>query len=113
MVERALHAVRMRASSRRYVPVPDRNTVFTLRLIERGKPHQNANIESFNSRFRDKCLNEHGSRAWRMRRQSSRRGGVSTTRSARSEVPAGYALQLAGTKRRITLGLKSATLLRA
>jgi hypothetical protein len=28
-----------------------------LRLIEPGKPHQNACIEFFNSRFRDECLN--------------------------------------------------------
>ena len=31
----------------------------TLRLIEPGKPHQNASIESFNGRLRDECLNEH------------------------------------------------------
>ena len=31
----------------------------TLRLIEPGKPTQNAYIESFNGRFRDECLNEH------------------------------------------------------
>jgi len=31
----------------------------TLRLIEPGKPTQNASIESFNGRFRDECLNEH------------------------------------------------------
>lgn len=30
-----------------------------LKLIEPGKPNQNAYIESFNSRFRDECLNEH------------------------------------------------------
>ncbi len=30
-----------------------------LRLIEPGKPTQNAFIESFNGRFRDECLNEH------------------------------------------------------
>ncbi|GLQ93082.1 hypothetical protein GCM10007901_20330 [Dyella acidisoli] len=30
-----------------------------LRLIEPGKPNQNACIESFNGRFRDECLNEH------------------------------------------------------
>jgi transposase InsO family protein len=34
-----------------------RNNV-TLRLIEPGKPNQNAYIESFNGRFRDECLNE-------------------------------------------------------
>lgn len=30
-----------------------------LRLIQAGKPTQNAFIESFNGRFRDECLNEH------------------------------------------------------
>jgi putative transposase len=30
-----------------------------LRLIEPGKPNQNAYAESFNSRLRDECLNEH------------------------------------------------------
>ena len=29
------------------------------RLIEPGKPNQNAYIESFNGRLRDECLNEH------------------------------------------------------
>ena len=31
----------------------------TLRLIEPGKPHQNAYSDSCNGRFRDECLNEH------------------------------------------------------
>jgi transposase InsO family protein len=31
----------------------------TLRLIEPGKPNQNAYIESFNGRLRDECLNKH------------------------------------------------------
>jgi transposase InsO family protein len=31
----------------------------TLKLIEPGKPNQNAYIESFNGRLRDECLNEH------------------------------------------------------
>jgi putative transposase len=31
----------------------------TLRLIEPGKPTHNAHIESFNGRFRGKCLNEY------------------------------------------------------
>ena len=35
-----------------------RNAV-ALRLIEPGKPNQNAYIESFNGRLRDECLNEH------------------------------------------------------
>lgn len=35
-----------------------RNSV-ALRLIEPGKPNQNAYVESFNGRFRDECLNEH------------------------------------------------------
>ena len=30
-----------------------------MRLIEPGKPNQNACIESFNGRLRDVCLNEH------------------------------------------------------
>lgn len=30
-----------------------------LRLIEAGKPTQNACIERFNGNFRDECLNEH------------------------------------------------------
>jgi putative transposase len=33
----------------------------SLRLIEPGKPNQNAYIESFNGRFRDECLNDHWS----------------------------------------------------
>jgi putative transposase len=39
----------------------------SLRLIEPGKPNQNAYIESFNGRLRDECLNEHwfpGSHPW-------------------------------------------------
>jgi transposase InsO family protein len=31
----------------------------TLRLIEPGKPNQNAYVESFNGRLRDECLNDH------------------------------------------------------
>ena len=30
-----------------------------LRLIEAGKPTQNAYVESFNGKFRDECFNEH------------------------------------------------------
>ena len=35
-----------------------RNEVL-LKLIEPGKPNQNAYVESFNGRLRDECLNEH------------------------------------------------------
>jgi putative transposase len=48
----------------------------SLRLIQAGKPMQNAYVESFNGKFRDECLNEHWFRslaearhivgAWRM-----------------------------------------------
>jgi putative transposase len=31
-----------------------------LRLIEPGKPNQNAYVESFNGRLGEQCLNEHG-----------------------------------------------------
>ena len=34
-------------------------TGVTLRFIQPGKPIQNALVESFNSKFRDACLNEH------------------------------------------------------
>jgi putative transposase len=30
-----------------------------LKLIQPGKPTQNAYVESFNGKFRDECLNEH------------------------------------------------------
>jgi putative transposase len=30
-----------------------------LKLIQAGKPTQNAFVESFNGEFRDECLNEH------------------------------------------------------
>lgn len=35
------------------------NEKVDLRLIEPGKPNQNAYIESCNGRLRDECLNEH------------------------------------------------------
>jgi len=35
------------------------NNGVELRLIQAGKPTQNAFIESFNGKFRDECLNEH------------------------------------------------------
>jgi putative transposase len=33
--------------------------VIALRLIEPGKPNQNAYVDSFNGRLREECLNEH------------------------------------------------------
>ena len=33
--------------------------VVQLKMIQAGKPTQNAFIESFNGRFRDECLNDH------------------------------------------------------
>lgn len=50
------------------------------RLLEAGKPTQNADFESFNRRFRDECLNEHWFTSPATPRPS-KRGGVSTTRS--------------------------------
>src|SRR5687767_3745570 len=80
----------------------------TLRLIEPGKPNQNAYIESFNGRFRDECLNEHWFttlayaqiviEAWRREyneeRPKKRLGGLTPARytkqlSERSTVTAG------------------------
>lgn len=61
-----------------------------LRLIQTGKPTQNAYVESFNGKFRDNCLNEHWIRslaeareiigAWRADHNQRR------SRSARSTV---------------------------
>ena len=51
-----LAIVSMSASSLRFEPRPDRNEI-ALRLIEPGKPNQNAYVESVNSRLRDECLN--------------------------------------------------------
>lgn len=81
-----------------------------LRLIEPGKPNQNAYIESFNGRLRDECLNEHWFislnharaviRAW-VREYNEERpkkvlGGLT---------PAAYARQLAATAVSSTHGL--------
>jgi putative transposase len=76
-----------------------RNAV-TLRLIEPGKPNQNAYIESFNGRFRDECLNEN----W-FTSLSHARALIETWRSEYNEerpkkslgglTPAQYAKQLA------------------
>ena len=82
----------------------------TLRLIEPGKPNQNAYIESFNGRFRDECLNEHWFttlahaqaliEAWRCEYNKERPkkglGGLT---------PALYAKQLAAESSTVTPGL--------
>ena len=65
-----------------------RNNV-KLRLIEPGKPNQNAYIESFNSRFRDECLNEHWFFNLRHARQLIRHGKRNTTRRDRRKDWAG------------------------
>lgn len=82
----------------------------TLRLIEPGKPNQNAYIESFNGRLRDECLNEHWFtnlaharvviEAWRREYNEERPkkilGGLT---------PAAYAQQLAARAATMTPGL--------
>jgi len=82
----------------------------TLRLIEPGKPNQNAYIESFNGRLRDECLNEHWFRnihharelieAWRNEYNTERPkkglGGLT---------PSQYAKELAQKNATLTAGL--------
>src|SRR5215203_2001534 len=82
----------------------------TLRLIEPGKPTQNAYIESFNGRFRDECLNEHWFTSlahaqviietWRREYNEERPkkglGGLT---------PVAYAQQLTATTTTVTAGL--------
>jgi transposase InsO family protein len=82
----------------------------TLRLVEPGKPNQNAYIESFNGRFRDECLNEHWFtslahaqvviEAWRREyneeRPKKRLGGLT---------PAAYARRLMMETSTVTAGL--------
>ena len=81
-----------------------------LRLIEPGKPNQNAYIESFNGRLRDECLNEHWFpsllharteiESWRRdyneERPKKALGGLT---------PSAYAKQLADKAATINLGL--------
>jgi len=81
-----------------------------LRLIEPGKPNQNAYIESFNGRLRDECLNEHWFlnlahaqtliETWRREYNEERPkkvlGGLT---------PAAYARQLAERSATVTTGL--------
>jgi transposase InsO family protein len=81
-----------------------------LRLIEPGKPNQNAYIESFNGRLRDECLNEYWFvnlayaqtliEAWRREYNEERPkkglGGLT---------PAAYAKQLATKSTTVATGL--------
>lgn len=80
-----------------------------LRLIEPGKPNQNAYVESFNGRLRDECLNEH----W-LTSLLHARTAIETWRREYNEerpkkalgglTPAAYAKQLAGSAT-VTTGL--------
>lgn len=81
-----------------------------LRLIEPGKPNQNAYIESFNGRLRDECLNEH----WFVSLHHARAVIRAWTRDYNEErpkkslgglTPAAYARQLAAKAVSSTLGL--------
>ena len=81
-----------------------------LRLIEPGKPNQNACIESFNGRLRDECLNEHWFlnlahaqaiiEAWRREYNEER-----PKKALGGLTPAAYARQLADRSARVTPGL--------
>ena len=81
-----------------------------LRLIEPGKPNQNAYVESFNGRLRDECLNEHWFtslahartviEAWRREYNEER-----PKRSLGGLTPSQYARQLAEKKVTLTAGL--------
>ncbi|WP_447781492.1 IS3 family transposase [Stenotrophomonas riyadhensis] len=81
-----------------------------LRLIEPGKPSQNAYVESFNGRLRDECLNEHwfptllhartSIESWRRDYNEER-----PKRALGGLTPAQYAAQLATKKDNISTGL--------
>ena len=81
-----------------------------LRLIEPGKPNQNAYVESFNGRLRDECLNEH----WFLNLDHARaiieawRRGYNEERPKKALgglTPAAYARQLAKKSVTVTTGL--------
>jgi hypothetical protein len=82
----------------------------TLRLIEPGKPNQNAYIESFNGRLRDECLNEHWFtslahakaviEAWRREYNEER-----PKRALGGLTPSQYAMRLAQNTVTVTAGL--------
>ena len=81
-----------------------------LRLIEPGKPNQNAYIESFNGRLRDECLNEHWFvslahaqvviEAWRREYNEER-----PKKALDGLTPAAYAKKLAGKSATVATGL--------
>ena len=81
-----------------------------LRLIEPGKPNQNAYIESFNGRLRDECLNEHWFlnlahaqtliEAWRREYNEER-----PKKALGGLTPAAYAKQLAAKSATVVTGL--------
>lgn len=83
-----------------------------LRLIEPGRPNQNAYIESFNGRFRDECLNEHWFtslahaqvviEAWRREYNEER-----PKKALGGLTPAAYAKQLAAKTVTVTLDSNS------
>ena len=89
-----------------------------LRLIQPGKPNQNAYIESFNGRLRDECLNEHWFtslaharvviEAWRREYNEER-----PKRKLRGLTPAAYARQLAEEADKVTSELLTHALLKA
>ena len=90
----------------------------TLRVIEPGKPNQNAYVESFNCRFRDECLNEHWFtslahaqvliEAWRREYNEERpKKGLGWL------TPAHYAKRLAAERSTVTIGLLIESLLKA
>jgi len=60
-----------------------------LRLIEPGKPNQNAYIESFNGRLCDECLNEHWLPSLLHAGPKSKAGDGNTTKSDRRRRSAG------------------------
>jgi len=82
----------------------------TLRLIEPGKPNQNAYVESFNGRLRDECLNEHWFlslthakviiEAWRREYNEER-----PKKALGGLTPSAYARQLAEQSARVAAGL--------
>ena len=88
-----------------------------LRLIEPGKPNQNAYIESFNGRLRDECLNEHlftslghaqvVIEAWRREYNEER-----PKKQLGGPTAALYARKLATERSTVTPGLQSPVLLK-